>query len=67
MTNKAADKAIDDTEFEHEMAELQRISALMPKIIVGVFLAVAVIMVAVALVSTAGARRALAREVSVPG
>jgi hypothetical protein len=57
----------DDKEFDEETNRLQHETAGMPRIIVAVFLAVALIMLGVAAVAAAGAARTLSRERSAPG
>jgi succinate dehydrogenase/fumarate reductase cytochrome b subunit len=56
-----------DQEFEAEFRALERQSAGAPKIIVAVFLAVGVLMLVIALISTVSTIRAIALEVSAPG
>lgn len=56
-----------DKEFEAELHALESQSAGAPKIIVSIFLAVGVLMLVIALISTVSTSRALAREVSAPG
>ena len=56
-----------EKEFEAEVRALERQSAGAPKIIVSIFLAVGVLMLVIALISTVSTIRALAREASAPG
>jgi uncharacterized protein DUF3592 len=56
-----------DKEFEEEFRQLERDSARFPKIIVGIFLAVAVIMLGIAAVSAVSTSRTLSREKSASG
>jgi hypothetical protein len=56
-----------DKEFEEEFRELEHQSAQFPKIIISVFLTVAVIMLVIATISTFGTVRKLSQEESAPG
>jgi hypothetical protein len=56
-----------EKEFEAEVLALERQSAGAPKIIVSIFLAVGVLMLVIAFISTVSTIRALAREASAPG
>ena len=56
-----------DQQFEAEFRELERQSAGAPKVIVSIFLAVGVLMLVIALISTVSTIRVLAREASAPG
>jgi hypothetical protein len=56
-----------EKEFEAEVRALERQSAGAPKIIVSIFLAVGVLMLVIAFISTVSTIRALAREASAPG
>jgi len=56
-----------DREFEEEFRQLERDSAKFPYLIVGVFLTIAVIMLAIAAVSGISTTRYQAREASAPG
>lgn len=56
-----------DRDFEEKSRQLERDSARFPKIIVGIFAFIAILMLGIAAVSTAGAIQALAREQSAPG
>jgi hypothetical protein len=56
-----------DKEFEEEFRQLERDSRRFPILIVGIFLAIAVIMLAIAAVSGISTSRAHAREKSAPG
>jgi hypothetical protein len=60
------DKAFSDKEFVAESQASQGQAALIPRIIVAVFLAVSVIMLGIAAVSATGAWRGLSREASAP-
>jgi len=74
LMSKSSDEDLDqafdkefDKEFEEEFRQLERESARFPKIIVGIFLAVAVIMLGVAAVSAVTTSLALSREKSTAG
>lgn len=56
-----------DQEFEAEFRELERQSAQFPKIIVSIFLLIAVIMLTIAAIATVSTVKRLAREQSTPG
>lgn len=56
-----------DKEFEAEFRELERQSAGAPKIIISIFLAIGVLMLVIALLSTVSTVRSLTREESAPG
>jgi hypothetical protein len=56
-----------DKEFEEEFRQLERDSKRFPIVIVGVFLTIAVIMLAIAVISGINTSRAHAREKSAPG
>jgi hypothetical protein len=56
-----------DKEFEEEFRQMERDTARFPIIIVGIFLTIAVIMLAIAVVSGVSTSRALSREISTAG
>jgi len=66
LISKSTDEDFD-REFEEEFRELERQSAGAPKIIVSVFLGVALLMLVIALISTVSTIRALSREANAPG
>jgi hypothetical protein len=56
-----------DQKFESEFKELEKQSARLPVILVGIFLAVGVLMLVIAALATVSTLRTLSREVSAPG
>ncbi len=66
LISKSTDEDFD-REFEEEFRELERQSAGAPKIIISVFLGVALLMLVIALISTVSTIRALSREANAPG
>jgi len=66
LISKSTDEDFD-REFEEEFRELERQSAGASKIIISVFLGVALLMLVIALISTVSTIRALSREANAPG
>jgi len=56
-----------DKDLESDIQELERVSAQMPRLIVAIFMGIAMLSLGIAVVLTVGAARSRAREVRVPG